>query len=158
MYNHEPEGYICPFCLVIQGVENDHLLTKQADIVYKDEYVTAFIGASCWENNKGNVIIVPNKHYENIYDIPSLYLHKISDLTKELAIAFKKVYLCDGVYTRQHNEPCGNQDVWHYHMHVFPRYKDDNLYMSKSELCDPDERLVYANKLKAYFMEKDMYI
>lgn len=154
MYNHEPEGYICPFCLVIQGVEHDNLLTKQADIVYKDEYVTAFIGASCWTNIKGNVIIVPNKHYENIYDIPSLYLHKISDLTKEIAIAFKRVYLCDGVSTRQHNEPCGNQDVWHYHMHVFPRYKDDNLYMSKSELCDPNERLIYANKLKDYFRDK----
>jgi histidine triad (HIT) family protein len=47
MYNHIPEGYICPFCLIVEGIENEHLYTKQSDIVYKDEFVTAFI-ASCW--------------------------------------------------------------------------------------------------------------
>lgn len=61
------------------------------------------------------------------------------------------MYKCDGVSSRQHNEPCGNQDVWHYHLHVFPRYKDDNLYLTNRELSKPEERIEYADRLKDYF-------
>lgn len=35
MYNHEPIGYICPFCLIVEGIENEHLHTKQDDNFYK---------------------------------------------------------------------------------------------------------------------------
>jgi histidine triad (HIT) family protein len=153
MYNHEPEGYICPFCLVVRGIENEHVLTNQCDIVYKDEFVTAFISAGFWNKNKGHVIIIPNKHFENIYDLPSEYSYRIHDLEKEIALAFKNVYKCDGVSSRQHNEPSGNQDVWHYHLHIFPRYQDDNLYKTSRELSDLTERVEYARKLQKYFDE-----
>lgn len=153
MYNHEPNNYICPFCLVVQGVENEHVLTNQCDIVYKDKYVTAFIGAGWWNNNKGHVIIIPNNHYENIYDLPDEISARIHKIEKQVAIAFKKVYKCDGVSSRQHNEPCGNQDVWHYHLHVFPRYEGDNLYLTKRELSKSEDRIAYAEKLRKYFKE-----
>jgi histidine triad (HIT) family protein len=151
MYNHEPEGYICPFCLIVRGIENEHVLTKQEDIIYKDDYVTAFIGAGWWKNNKGHVIIIPNKHFENIYDLPDEFSNKIHKLEKEVAIALKEVYKCEGVSSRQHNEPCGNQDVWHYHLHVFPRYKYDNLYGTSRELSNAKERAEYAKNLRNYF-------
>ena len=151
MYNHSPENYICPFCLIAEGIENDHVITRQKDIVYKDDFVTAFIGAGKWKNNPGNIIIIPNKHFENIYDLPDEYSHKIHDCEKQIALAFKAVYKCDGVSSRQHNEPAGNQDVWHYHLHVFPRYKNDNLYTTERELYTPEERAEYAKKLIRYF-------
>lgn len=151
MYNHEPENYICPFCLVAKSIENEHVLTKKYDVIYSDNDITAFIGAGGFEKNKGHVIIIPNEHYENIYDLPRDLSHVIHDFEKEVAIAFKKVYGCDGVSSRQHNEPCGNQDVWHYHLHVFPRYKDDNLYLSERKLFDPEERRTYAERLRKYF-------
>jgi len=70
----------------------------------------------------------------------------------EVAIALKKVYQCDGVSSRQHNEPSGDQDVWHYHLHVFPRYKDDNLYKTERELSKQEERIKYADALRDYFL------
>lgn len=155
MYNHAPKDYICPFCLVVWGVENEHVLTKQADIVYKDNYITAFISAGQYKNNKGNVIIIPNSHFENIYDLPDEISARIHKLERKIAIALKEVYKCDGVSSRQHNEPCGNQDVWHYHLHVFPRYKDDNLYLTDRESSKPEERIEYGNRLKNYF--KNIY-
>lgn len=155
MYTHAPKDYICPFCLVVDGVENEHVQTKQADIVYKDNYITAFISAGQYKNNKGNVIIIPNSHFENIYDLPDEISARIHKLERKIAIALKEVYKCDGVSSRQHNEPCGNQDVWHYHLHVFPRYKDDNLYLTDRELSKPEERVEYANRLKIYF--KNIY-
>ncbi|WP_313343273.1 HIT family protein [Lacrimispora sp.] len=151
MYNHAPDHYICPFCQVAQGIENQFIHTKQSDIVYQDEYITAFINAGFFENNKGNVIIIPNDHYENIYDLPDDISAKIHKLEREVAIALKEVYQCDGVSSRQHNEPYGNQEVWHYHLHVFPRYKDDNLYSSGRMYSKPEERIKYADGLKEYF-------
>lgn len=151
MYTHAPKDYICPFCLVVEGIENEHVQTKQADIVYKDDYITAFISAGQYKNNKGNVIIIPNSHFENIYDLTDEISARIHKLERKIAIALKEVYKCDGVSSRQHNEPSGNQDVWHYHLHVFPRYKDDNLYLTDRELSKPEERVQYANRLKNYF-------
>jgi len=151
LYSNAPEDYICPFCLVVKGIENEHVLTKQSDVIYRDDYITAFISAGWWENNKGHVLIVPNKHFENLYELPSDYSAKIHDFEKRVAIAFKEVYKCAGVSSRQHNEPAGNQDVWHYHLHVFPRYKDDNLYAMERTATTINERAVYAKQLKKYF-------
>lgn len=81
-------------------------------------------------NNPGAVLVIPKKHYENIYDIPDELLAEVYKVVKRIAIAVRSAYDCEGTSTRQHNEPSGNQDVWHLHVHVFPRYKDDNLYMN----------------------------
>ena len=154
MYNHSPDNYICPFCLIGKGVENENILTKQADIIYRDYFITAFISAGCWKNNKGHVIIIPNNHYENIYELPELISAKIHNFEKEVALAFKEIYKCGGVSSRQHNEPCGNQDVWHYHLHVFPRYENDNLYKTDREFLPASDRVLYAQKLRKYFKIK----
>lgn len=79
--------------------------------------------------------------------------HKIFDMSKKVTIALKNTYKCDGTSTRQHNEPAGNQDVFHFHLHVFPRYKGDNLYLKHKDTYWPteDERKLYAEKLKEYF-------
>jgi len=63
LYSHAPEGYICPFCLVVDGIENEHVITRQSDVIYRDEFITAFICATTWGINKGNVIIIPNRNY-----------------------------------------------------------------------------------------------
>ncbi|WP_225215935.1 hypothetical protein [Psychrobacillus faecigallinarum] len=72
-YSHMPEGYVCPFCLLVKGIEDkeDKLIqSKQQDIVYKDDYVTALIATLWWPNNKAHVIIVQI----NILKIFSTYL------------------------------------------------------------------------------------
>jgi histidine triad (HIT) family protein len=69
-------------------------------------------------------------------------------VAKSLAIAMKKIYACDGVSTRQHNEPAGNQDVWHYHLHVTPRYENDNFYGAQREFMASYERAKHAEALK----------
>jgi len=157
MHNHAPEGYACPFCLVAKGIENEKLRTKQSDVIYRDEYITAFITLGWYPNNKGHVLIIPNEHFENIYELPSDYSSRIHDFEKQVAIALKEVYNCDGVSSRQHNEPAGYQTVWHYHLHVFPRYYDDDLYFSYNlgYKAAVEERAVYAKKLRDYFLQRE---
>lgn len=153
MHNHEPQNYNCPFCRIAKGVEEDSLHTKQADVFYKDNHVTAFIASHWWPNNKGHIIIIPNEHTENIYDLSNALSDKIHRLEKKIAIAMKELYNCDGVSTRQHNEPSGDQEVWHYHLHIFPRYKDDNLYTlyNKKFLSTEKDRLRFSFILREYF-------
>ena len=153
MYNHAPANYICPFCSLIQNHENEHVLSVQNDIIYQDSHITAFIGSHQWPNNHGNVIIVPNEHFENIYDLPGHYAEKIHRLAQKIALAMKVVYACDGVSTRQHNEPGGSQDVWHYHQHITPRYQDDMFYGSPRAFMPPDQRAIHAEKLRNYLTQ-----
>lgn len=154
MFNHEPADYTCPFCRLAR--DEEALYNSQQDIIYEDDMALAFVSPRWWPNNKGNILIIPRMHFENIYDLPAAYAYRIQDIAREVAIALKHIYHCDGVSTRQHNEPYGGQDVWHYHLHVFPRYKDDNLYQSSrpNTFESTESKLFYASKLQLYFRGK----
>ena len=65
------------------------------------------------------------------------------------------VYDCEGTSFRQHNEPGGDQEVWHYHLHVFPRYAGDDLYGSEARLTAPEERAPYAERLRQALKASD---
>ena len=148
MYNHEPENYHCPFCLLVKGINNEHVFSVQSDIIYHNESVTALISSHQWPNNHGNVIIVPNEHFENIYDLPVHFALEIHKIARMIALAMKEEYVCDGISTRQHNEPAGNQDVWHYHLHVTPRYDGDDFYTTQREFMEVSERANLAERLR----------
>jgi histidine triad (HIT) family protein len=151
MYNHTPPNYKCPICPAVNGIENNDTLIRQTDIVYKDELVTAFISSFFIGNNPGHLIIVPNNHFENIYDLPTQYAHRIVEVAQKMAIALKKAYQAEGVTTLQNNEPAGNQHAFHYHFHIFPRYANDELHqnMLKKKSTTPQQRQLYAEKIKA---------
>lgn len=150
MYKNTLNNEKCPFCEIVAG--NNTEKTIQEDIIYRDVNCTAFIASKWWINNPGHIIIIPNNHFENIYDISDDMLGKIYSLVKKLSIVLKKSYECDGVSTRQHNEPAGNQDIRHFHVHVFPRYEEDKLYElhDQTHWTTPEERRPYINKFKKY--------
>lgn len=124
--------------------------TKQTDVVYRDQTTTAFIASGWWPANAGHVLVVPNEHFENVYDIPAAVLAAVQILGQRIALALKATYGCDGTSFRQHNEPAGNQEIWHYHLHVFPRYIDDDLYLRSRRDTTPEERAPYAARLRHY--------
>jgi histidine triad (HIT) family protein len=156
MFNHAPGGYVCPFCVAIAGIENERTLARSDDIIFRREKATAFISSHWWPHNPGHVLVMPNEHFENLYDLPNEYGHAIHDAAKEIALAMKIAYQCDGVSTRQRNEPGGCQDVWHYHLHVFPRYPNDRLYAlhEKRAFVEQNIRKGYARKLREQLKSK----
>ncbi|GEM_PF-158352 len=150
-YRHAPEDYVCPFCLLIAGIEDTRrVLSVATDVVYRDAEVTVLVSSHQYPNNPGHVLVIPNRHYENLYELPDALGGSIHAAARAVALAMKTAYGCDGVSTRQHNEPAGYQDVWHYHLHVFPRYPGDELYSSRSRLMDPADRAAYARRLRAH--------
>jgi len=155
MFTHAPPGYRCPFCHLLSGA--DSAVNSQDDIVRRGGLATALISPRWWPNNHGHVLVIPNAHHESLYDLPEPQGHAVHDLVREIAIAIRSTYGCDGTSTRQHNEPAGNQDVWHYHVHVFPRYAGDQLYASRPypDFVPPEQRRPYAERLRQYFGTSD---
>lgn len=150
MRERPPKGYICQFCHWLAGNESEY--KQNSDIVYQNNDVTAFISPKWWKTNPGHVIVIPNQHYECLADIPDEQLHNVYKLVKKVSVALKETYGCTITSTRQH-DPHGNNDVWHFHAHVFPRYEDDQLYQNhdNKRYTTPSERLPYAQKLREYF-------
>ncbi|HMQ96275.1 MAG TPA: HIT family protein [Candidatus Saccharibacteria bacterium] len=151
MLYHEPKDYLCPFCSWLAGNETEY--KRHSDIVLQDSHITAFISPKWWPNNPGNVIIIPNAHTENIYSIDNDSISRIAIATKQIAQAMRETYEgCTGISTRQHNEPDGNQAVWHFHSHVLPRYPEDNLYQNhaNSHFAPPADRALYATLLRQH--------
>ena len=154
MYNHEPDAYPCPLCETIAGAENSDPWTKQSDVVYRDAYVIAWINTRWWGEIEGNVVVVPTTHVENIFDLDADLAARIHQVARDVATAMMQTYGCKGISTRQHNGPDANQDVWHYHLHVFPRNDRSDLYGRPARLASVDERLPYAERLRTWFAER----
>jgi histidine triad (HIT) family protein len=151
MHNHEPKDYVCPFCRIVQEARSRLRSTAWAtDVIHQTDTATAFLGLGRWPRNPVDVLVVPNAHIENLYDLPLHYAPGLHHLTRAVALALKALYQCDGISTRQHNEPAGDQDVWHYHVHVTPRYRDDQFYRSHKIRFPEAERLNEARRLRDY--------
>jgi histidine triad (HIT) family protein len=89
-----------------------------AHVVYEDETVIAFM--SIPPINVGHTLVVPKKHYENIYEIPEddiAYLYKI---VKKVTHAVNKAVNAEGIRIIQNNGEAAGQVIFHLHVHIIP--------------------------------------
>ncbi len=105
----------CIFCKIIEG-------KIPSFTIYEDDIVKVFLDID--PSTNGDMLIIPKKHYTNILDIDKDTLCHIHLLIKDLYPKIKEKLHCDGLTISQNNEY--SQEVLHYHLHVTPRYKDDN--------------------------------
>lgn len=149
--HHEPRDYACPFCRIIREARTRSVAAaSDSEVVFQSESVTALLGLGRWPKNPVDGLIVPNDHFENIYDLPFGPVLDLHRLTRAIALTLKAIYHCEGVSIRQHNEPAGDQDVWHYHVHVTPRFIGDRFYASDKIKFPEEERLHHARRLREY--------
>lgn len=144
MYSHEPADYVCPFCRYL----TTGLAESPMQELHRDAEVFVKLNPKQWPNNRGGLLVIPIEHHENVYDLPAELGAPIQRAVRTAAIALKNAFACEGVSTRQHNEPAGNQDVWHYHLHVFPRWSRDALYESKGTVADAAELHDLAERIR----------
>ena len=145
MHNHAPPDYICPFCRDISRGESELPL----EIVHRYEEVFVMMNREWWSRNPGGALVVTTDHHENVYDVPVELGTPLQRGVRDTAVAMKAAFGCDGISTRQNNEPGGTQDVWHFHIHVLPRYADDALQQSSTAAADVDELRRLAGLLRA---------
>jgi histidine triad (HIT) family protein len=139
----------CPFCEVAGGRETE--TNALSDVVLRDELTTAFVSPKWWEASPGHVIVVPNEHVRDVYEIADGLLGAVYGTARRVAVAMKLAYRCEGTSMRQHNERGGGQEVGHFHVHVFPRSEGDRLYERNgmTHWTVPEERLPLAERLRA---------
>jgi histidine triad (HIT) family protein len=153
MISHAPPNYRNPFERLARGIEDEHVRSLQSDVFYRDELVTAFVALGKPPNVEFSTLVIPNESFENLYEIPEELLCAVHHITKRVAIALKEVFAFDGVTVRQHNEPAGGQDVWHYHVHVMPRREGDLFHAEawSAQPNPPEVRADYARRLREHF-------
>ena len=75
---------------------------------------------------KGHALILPKDHYANLYELPEETAADVMKLAKKMAIRMKEKLHCDGFNLVQNNESAAGQTVFHFHLHLIPRYENDN--------------------------------
>jgi len=101
----------CTFCKIVRR-------EAPASVVYEDEKVVAFM--SIQPINIGHTLVVPKKHYKNIYEIPEeevAYLYKI---VKKVTTAVNRAVDAEGIRILQNNGEAAAQVIFHFHVHVIP--------------------------------------
>lgn len=118
----------CIFCKIAEG-------EVKSWTVYEDELVKAFFDIN--PASEGHTLIIPKKHYDNIYEIPENVLERIIIVVKKLAIVYKKALDVKAVNILHASGKDAQQDVFHFHIHLVPRYENDKLnlwYQTQSEV------------------------
>lgn len=121
----------CIFCKLAAG-------ELPSSTVYEDKEFRAIMDIS--PASKGHVIIIPKDHADNIFEIEDELASKILIVAKKIAAAMKDELHCDGVNILQNNGEVAGQTVFHLHVHVIPRYKNDDVTIKfvERENCDDD--------------------
>lgn len=99
---------------------------------------------------KGHALIIPKEHYANLYEIDDEIAAKAFKLAKKMVITLTDVLGCDGYNVVQNNGEAAGQTVFHFHIHLIPRYKGDKagITWKTGKLTDEvrDEILAELNK------------
>lgn len=108
----------CIFCAIVEG-------KIPSARVYENEHVLAFMDIA--PANPGHLLIIPKQHYRNIFDMPADVGNKIMEAAIPLATAIREALKPDGLNLFQSNEPAAFQTVFHFHLHLIPRWEGDPL-------------------------------
>ena len=122
----------CIFCKLASG-------EIPSSTLYEDNDFRVILDLS--PASKGHALIIPKEHYRNLYDLDETLAAKAMVLAKKMVLKLKDVLGCDGYNIVQNNEEAAGQTVFHFHMHLIPRYKGDQVGITwhPGELSDADK-------------------
>ena len=131
----------CIFCKIIDG-------SIPSTVVYEDSDFKAIMDIS--PAAKGHVLILPKKHMPDLLAIDPDVASKVLKVASKIANAQKKALGCDGINMLQNSGEAAWQSVFHLHVHLIPRYKDDGVVIPWKTLSYADgEAEEYAAKIRA---------
>ena len=130
----------CIFCKIANG-------EIPAATLYEDDDFRVILDLG--PATKGHALILPKEHYANLYEIDEELGAKAFKLAKKMVIKMTEVLGCDGYNVVQNNGEAAGQTVFHFHMHLIPRYKNDDAKFGwkTGKLTDEDREEILA-KLK----------
>ena len=127
----------CIFCKLANGV-------FETNKIYEDDDFTVILDAG--PANRGHALIIPKEHYADIYEIPQDLAGRAFILAKKLAAHMTDKLGCDGFNIVQNNKEAAGQTVFHFHIHLIPRFNGDGAMIQwkpgkpadeeQKELCE----------------------
>ncbi len=105
----------CIFCRIIEG-------EIPSNTVYEDDLFRVILDVN--PASKGHALILPKEHYANLYEIDDEVAGAAMKLAKKLAKHMTEKLNCDGFNILQNNGEIAGQTVFHFHIHLIPRYKE----------------------------------
>lgn len=132
----------CIFCKIANG-------EIPAATLYEDEDFRVILDLG--PASKGHALILPKAHAANIYELSDDMAAKAMVLAKKMASAMTEALKCDGFNIVQNNGECAGQTVFHFHMHLIPRYlnaKNNDILNWSHETFSPEEMAEIRDSLK----------
>ena len=130
----------CIFCILANG-------DIPTATLYEDDDFRVILDAG--PASKGHALILPKEHYANLYELDDELAAKVMVLAKKMITKLTDVLGCDGYNIVQNNGEAAGQTVFHFHLHMIPRYKNDNVGLgwNMGQLTDEDKEDILS-KLK----------
>ena len=131
----------CIFCKIANG-------DIPSSTLYEDELFRVILDLS--PAAKGHALILPKQHMANIFEMDDTTAGKVFILASRIAKAMKTALNCDGVNIVQNNGEVAGQTVFHFHMHIIPRYENDGQNITwVPGTSEAEERDAIAAQIKA---------
>ena len=125
----------CIFCKLANG-------DIPTNTIYEDDEFRVIMDAA--PATKGHALVLPKDHYGDIYEIDPQVLGKAVQVGQKVIKHATKVLNCEGYNLLQNNGEVAGQTVFHYHLHLIPRYED----MDNSEILKWDPSNIDAEEIK----------
>ena len=127
----------CIFCKIANG-------EIPAATLYEDEEFRVILDLG--PASKGHALILPKTHAANIYELSDEMAAKAMILAKKMATVLTEALKCDGFNIVQNNGECAGQTVFHFHIHLIPRYQNDNVGITwvPGNLTDEDKEEILS--------------
>jgi histidine triad (HIT) family protein len=125
----------CVFCQIIRK-------ESPANYVYEDDRVVAFLTNR--PVNEGHTLVVPKRHYENIYEMPEEEIAYLYKIVKRVAVAVRDSMAADGIRVVQNNGSAAGQVIFHFHVHVIPMKPHEGFMHGKAYRDQSNGRLPEA--------------
>jgi histidine triad (HIT) family protein len=117
-------------------------------IVEENESVIVVINP--FSLSAGHSLVMPRKHVRNIYELPDELAGKILSAAARIARSAKKAFAADGITLRQNNDAASDQHLFHFHLHVIPRFEGDiQSFNATPKISSHREQELAASKLRA---------
>ncbi len=106
------------------------IIAKQipAHFVYEDDLVVAFLDIS--QATKGHTLVVPKAFYKDIFAVPEDLAAHVFEVAVKISKALKIAFDADGINILSNNGEASGQTVFHFHLHLIPRYEKDDVKFS----------------------------
>jgi len=127
----------CIFCKIANG-------EIPAATLYEDEDFRVILDLG--PASKGHALILPKCHASNLFELPDEKAEKVLVLAKKIAARLKEGLHADGINLVQNNGTAAGQTVFHFHLHLIPRYTGDtvNVNWKQGTLTEEDKNEVLA--------------